>query len=170
MHVESFDSLEEMMAADNQRQLDLLPLIEPWQKELNFGDTFAVYEPSWDLWVFCRVMPVEEIWDPKYAADYLPGEMEQEKQVMLATWERGFRPCQNFSEISPEGEIQDCHVFKALLKLEPEEFECMKAINWNVKGCLEGEVRIAPEKEAQTRTVIAKLIRRVTTPGAVKHA
>jgi hypothetical protein len=66
--------------------------------------------------------------------------------------------------------LGDCHVLKALLKLEKEEFEAMRAINWNLKGALEGDVTLAPETEELTRSVITKLIRRVTTPGAVKHA
>ena len=183
MHVEAFDTWEQAMEADNQRQLDLLPLIEPWQKELSWGDTFCVYEPSEDLWVFCRVTPEDEMWPPGEIAES-PGdspriktekkrlvvERQEEKQMVAATWERGFRPCQNFSIYAPDGELSHCHVLKALLKLEPEEFEAMRGINWNLKGLLRGDGSLAPETESLTKAVILKLIKRVITPGAVKHA
>lgn len=178
MHVESFDSWEEAMEADNQRQLDLLPLIEPWQKDLSWGDLFAVYEPSEDLWVFCRVTPEEEIWPAKELEDIknlsekaeLVAERASERHSVMAAWERGFRPCQNFSAWEVQGELSDCHVLKALLKLTPEEFESMRAINWSVKGFIEGEYKLAPSVAEATHKVVRKLIARVLTPGAVKHA
>ena len=170
MHIEMFDSFDEMMEVENRRQLELLELIEPWQKELTWGDTFAVFEPSADLWVFCRVRPQDEIWPPDEVKDYEPEELEEEKRSTEAAWERGFRPCENFSAWEPQGEIGDCHVLKALLKLTPEEFECMKDIRWALDSALEGNVTIAPEKEELTRATIDKLIHRVLEPGAVKHA
>ena len=170
MHVESYDSFEEMMEAENRRQLELLPLIEPWQKELTWGDTFAVYEPSADLWVFCRVRTEEELWPASALAEYGAQELAEEKEMTQATWERGFRPCENYSAWEPEGELADCHVLKALLKLTKEEFEAMRGIRWGVERFIEGEVDIAPEKEELVRATIDKLIRRVVEPGAVKIA
>ena len=170
MFIDTDTDFEALLERDNQRQLDLLPLIEPWQAALGAGDDFAVYEPSWDLWVFCSVMKEEELWPADSAGDYLPGEMEREKESMRAVWERGFRPCQNYSVMSPEGEQSDCHVLKALLKLEPAEMEAMRGINWDVKGWLGGERVPAPGSEQLTETTVVKLIERATTPGAIKHA
>jgi hypothetical protein len=170
MHFEAGDSWEELMEADNQRQLAWLDKIEPWQKDLTWGDTFAVYEPSEQLWAFCRVTPEDEIWPPDEIKNYVPGELAEEKASVAAAWERGFRPCQNFSVYEPTGELADCHVVKALVKLNAEEFECMKAIGWAVDGAIEGRVEIAPEREELTHATIRKMIERVLTPGAVKHA
>lgn len=118
MHITSYDSLEAMVADMQENERRANDTVLPWQTRLKEGDKFVVFEPDWDLWAFCEVRA-----DSGRVTDH----------------SRGYRFCDNYSVMCPEGDMADCHVLKALVVLDDEKWQAAKAHGWNLDSMLGSE-------------------------------
>lgn len=129
MVVQSFDTIEEMLASMEKDRVAADALTQPWQESLAPGDFFL--RVAQEVPIFCEVL------DPGAVS---PGATEDERQDAqeAAAWYqdpamRGYRFCRAFSRYCPQGELGDVHVSMATLKVDKETFDRAKAANWKLK-------------------------------------
>jgi hypothetical protein len=133
MEITTYNSLEEMQADMRENEQRANAAVLPWQTKIKVGDRFVVYEPDWELWAFCQVRA-----DSEGVTDH----------------ERGYRFCDNFSVMCPEGEASDCHVLKALLPIDEDQWEEAAKKGWSVEAMLESTDDLAFRTALRLITVL----------------
>lgn len=122
MHVEMFDSFEEMLASleANRRAAD--EMTAPWQREIKAGDLVVALDADGSLLY-------HEVLDPLSGAD------DEELEELTGLWKQPHMACQRFvrgfGPFCPEGEFGHSHVLtiQAIIK-DRTAWEAIRRAGW----------------------------------------
>lgn len=126
VHVQSFDSAEEMFAAMAQATEDANARLAPHQRDLTFGSYWVrFYDVTERIIEFGRVFTLDEI--PFEPEDGYP--VEVQRQEMIENTERGYLYSEANSILGTEN--GDTHRYNAW-PIEQRLFDMAKAVDWKI--------------------------------------
>jgi hypothetical protein len=135
MHVQSFDSFEDLQKTLNAQIEKAKTWILPRQAAITFGDHWMrIWDSGYgEKFLICGyIHTVEELDREERRLGASEEEILEEHETMEYSYNNGFRFGTAYSVIEPRGELGDTHVSQ-MVPITKEEFEDAKLLRWDLE-------------------------------------